>query len=202
MNIIILVFCVIWESAVLEDAIFQTITTDGIMQKDHYNSSSYKITKINGWQEIGGLVVGLEIFYDGQSDGSLVGSRTPIEQVTIDLDADEYITEITLRAAHSIDQVIFKTNKSNTFQIGTDTSGIPYNLNVASFILKDIAFGVDEYLDYIGFYWVPKCIAIYRIHNIRYIYIGESVTLLATNVDAVPGKNLLYMGTAVIQVRR
>jgi hypothetical protein len=88
------------------------------------------ITNIRIWWSE--FVVGMEVFYDGVSAGTRLGTHHRGDLVAQDftLGQGEYITSVYGRAGDLIDNLNFVTNSGRVQSFGASTGGDPFNLAV------------------------------------------------------------------------
>jgi V8-like Glu-specific endopeptidase len=117
-----------------------------------------KISQINIWHD--SYVNGIEVFYGGISRGPVYGTKlkdlSDKNLVTLPLDPDEYIKEISGRCGCWIDQLAFKTTKGKSVKAGTSTGGADFILAVEDQIVFSLEYGVNDiYLQCINAVFKP-----------------------------------------------
>jgi hypothetical protein len=137
-------------------------------QNNHYNSKSYAgtkdfctstkdlsnylkgriITQINvTWAD---CLVGLEIFFHGDSSGELKGSTNKKTfDETFKISGGDYITEIFGRQSTHINCLGFKFSSGLIKTWGNPIEGEPFDFKVNGFYVQTFNFGVGEYLNFI-----------------------------------------------------
>ena len=101
------------------------------------------------------FIWGTQIVYiDGTSTGSHHGSmeleNNPEETEELVLDQYEYIQQISGYIDQHINSICFKTNMGKFLNIGNSLSGKLFTLQAKNCIIKQIIFGYNGYLNYIG----------------------------------------------------
>ena len=106
-----------------------------------------KISQVNIWHD--SYVNGIEVFNGGISRGPVYGTKlkdlSGKNLVTLLLDPDEYIKEISGRCGCWIDQLTFKTTKGKSVKAGTSTGGSEFILAVEDQIVCSLEYGINDY---------------------------------------------------------
>ena len=113
----------------------------------------HKITRIRAWENTKGnkYPVGIEIFYDGASGGTCMGSDKRGEMLReFLLEKEEYIKRIEgRRKGEALTQIMFVSSKKKSFAFGKEAGGEGFELYKEGYFVKDLDIGCGEYLQHI-----------------------------------------------------
>lgn len=109
-----------------------------------------KMSGITVWEN--NYVVGIEVFYNGVSNGPKLGTDAgPNPKCThIDFEENEYIRKLKGRSGAWLDQLHVFTTHSKEYYFGTSEGGNHFNLKKKHHIVNYLKYAVGGHLDLIG----------------------------------------------------
>lgn len=105
------------------------------------------------WIWVDGFIVGIEVFYDGQSAGAKFGSayHPGVAHQDFVLEHGEQIIEISGAHGDIIDSINFHTSHWRMEHFGVSTGGNPFSIKVLDdWVVKGLVYGFGGHMHFIG----------------------------------------------------